>query len=522
MQTPARHVVPCLLALVALGTALLPAGAQAAPHSASAPVTAQVVNGSGVDDATFRARWPFVVALVNARARNQFDGQYCGGSLVDDQHVVTAAHCVTPRPDSPGTWVAPSAIRVVAGTRTLASASMGGGASAPRRVSEIFVHPDFATNAGDGFRSDVAVLRLAQPVPDAATIPLVQPGEDPLWGGGAGGVTAFVAGWGDTDPEERGTASRRFPTTLQQTAVPIRSDAQCASTVGGGYGIAFERATNLCAGTLRSGRTLGTDSCQGDSGGPLTMQAADLSWRLVGIVSWGEGCAARRFGSYARVAALRDWIASVPGATDGGAAVGGPGGTFAATALHVTGRDYRSVRLKWSPAATGVAPERYGVWRRVLSGGDAIEQLEQITTGTSIRLVAPPTRRANAYRWVVRPLDAAGSAGPSATLLAGPTPDRVRPTAPARIVPVARGRRSVVVRWTAAVERGSGIDRYDVQRRVVGTARWTDVDFGYARPARVTVDSLRPTDRVVVRVRAIDRAGNVGPWRTSGVLRPRG
>jgi secreted trypsin-like serine protease len=497
------------LILSVAAAALLAAGPA---HADYQPDVAAIVNGTTVDDATFQSRWPYLVALVTPGAESQWDGQFCGGSLVDDQHVVTAAHCVT---SSSGVVSSPTAITVLAGTRTLSRTTLGTGATAPRRVVDVFFHPGFDANASAGFHNDVAVLRLAAPIADARTVRLVQPNETALWGGGAGGVNAFVAGWGDTDPDERGDGLR-FPTQLKQTTIPLHADATCSSTVGGGYGTGFERATNICGGTLQSGDKLGTDTCQGDSGGPLVVAAGDGSLRLAGITSWGEGCAQSTFGAYARVDALRGWIDSIPGATDGGAAAGGPGGTLAVTGLRTTTRDFTSTRLAWDPAALGARPERYAVWRRTLSEGAAIDQLVGITTNTTMRAPAPATRTANAYTWNVRPLDSNGSNGPGATVRSGPTPDRVRPTAPSSIVLVARRANAVTIRWTAARETGSGILRYDVQRQPVGRrASWSAVEVFTQAPSRVTLGGLQPAEQVRVRVRAVDRAGNVGPWRTS-------
>jgi secreted trypsin-like serine protease len=484
------------------------------------PDVAHVVNGSSMTDAQFDQQWPFVVGLVGARSSSQYEGQYCGGTLIDDQHVVTAAHCVTVRP---GIVSAPNAIRVVAGTRTLDRSGQGTGVASSRRIVEIFVHPEFATNAGDGFRSDVAVLRLAEPVPGTRAIRLVQPGEEALWGGGAGGgATGQIAGWGDTDPDGKRAPGSRYPSDLLATTIPVQSDARCASTVGGGYGTTFERATNLCAGTLRVGSTLGTDSCQGDSGGPLVVDAADGTRRLAGITSWGEGCAQSTYGAYSRVDSLRSWIESIPGATDGGQAIGGPGGTLGVGYLRRGYTNARSVRLNWTPPTIGTPAERYGIWRRTLVADGPADEPLGITTSTTFRAIVPATRRSNAYTFVVRPLDENGSSGPEATLRAGPRPDRVRPTTPRTIVLAGRGSSSIIVRWTASIDRESGIDRYQVQRRIIGSTGFETLEFGGRTPARLPIVGLSSGDRVIVRVRAVDRAGNSSAWRTSGTYSPRG
>jgi secreted trypsin-like serine protease len=517
-STTSRATVRIVATALLLGGALLLATSSPA-LAIVRPVEARIVNGSKLSEDQYRATWPFVVALVDPRAPDQYSGQFCGGSLIDDQHVLTAAHCVVG--ENGATVRAASSLLVVAGTRVLDSSSLGVGARAPRRVQEVFVHPEFGVNAGTGFHHDVAVLRLAEPITGAATIRLVAAGEDSIWGNGAGGTDARVAGWGDTDPRGTGTPSARFPVDLRATTVPVHADARCASTDDGGYGTAFERATNLCAGTLRSGTTLGTDSCQGDSGGPLVATGPDSQPRLVGIVSWGEGCAEDRFGAYSRVAALRGWVDSIPGATDGGAAIGGPGGTLSISGQRIADRTYRSVTLAWDAPPGGTAPERYGVWQRVLIGGTTSEVLLGITRATRLRVDATPIRRADTTTWVVRPLDATGSAGPVATIRGGARIDRLRPGRPGAVAIARRDRGAVVVRFTRATDRQSGVARYEVQRRIVGGPGFATIR-SLPDPGRVRIGGLQPGDRVVVRVRAIDRAGNRGSWRTSPALAPRG
>jgi secreted trypsin-like serine protease len=511
-----RHL--CRFALhCAIGAVALLLAVAMAAHAGTAPVVAYVVNGSTMSDAEFQSRWPFVVGIVNSRSRTQYEGQFCGGTLLDSQHVVTAAHCLTLRP---GVVAAPSAIRIVSGTRTLDRTSLGQGDRAARRVKEIFVHPDFAVNAGDGFRYDVAVIRLLEPIPDARPIAMVQAEEDALWGNGAGGREAQVAGWGDTDPEGRGSGEARFPADLRAATVPLHADARCSSSIGGGYGTSFERATNLCGGSLQSGSQLGVDACQGDSGGPLVVDAVDGTRRLVGITSWGEGCAQRTFGAYARIAALRGWIGSIPGVTDGGMAIGGPGGTLSITNQRRSASDFRSVTFAWDAPALGAPAERYAIWRRTLVSGDAVDQLVGITTRMNFRAFVAPTRVDDAYTFVVRPLDAGGSNGPVATIRTGPRADRIRPTQPGAIALVRRDRGAVLVRWTSAIDRQSGVARYQVQRRIVGRTGFANVTVS-STPGRVRIGGLRRGEQVQVRARAFDRAGNAGAWRLAGPFTPR-
>ncbi|KAJ4432547.1 hypothetical protein ANN_21170 [Periplaneta americana] len=110
------------------------------------------------------------------------------------------------------------------------------------------------------------------------------------------GTSAVVSGWGTTS--EGGSAS----TTLRQVAVPIVSDSSCNSAYSSYGGIT---ARMICAGYTSGGK----DACQGDSGGPLVANG-----KLIGIVSWGAGCARPNYpGVYTKVSALRSWISSNTG-----------------------------------------------------------------------------------------------------------------------------------------------------------------------------------------------------------------
>ncbi|KDR22111.1 Trypsin-1 [Zootermopsis nevadensis] len=105
------------------------------------------------------------------------------------------------------------------------------------------------------------------------------------------GTNVVVSGWGTTS--EGGSAS----TTLRQVTVQIVSDSSCNSAYSSYGGIT---ARMICAGTSNGGK----DACQGDSGGPLIANG-----NLVGIVSWGVGCARANYpGVYTKVSSLRSWI----------------------------------------------------------------------------------------------------------------------------------------------------------------------------------------------------------------------
>lgn len=189
---------------------------------------------------------PYVVYLADDNGR-----QYCGGTLVRANWVVTAAHCVSGEN--------PADVIVVAGrqdTRT------DDGVEA--RVTRIWIPEEYGGVGGGG---DIAVLQLNRWLP-YRTLPLATKGDAELY---AAGRQATVLGWGHT-------AEHSGPSPLLRSArVPLQPDRVCADAYGG-----YEPAAMVCAGYARGG----IDACQGDSGGPLVSGG-----RLIGIVSWGEGCA---------------------------------------------------------------------------------------------------------------------------------------------------------------------------------------------------------------------------------------
>ncbi|XP_037916202.1 trypsin delta-like [Hermetia illucens] len=193
----------------------------------------------------------------------------CGGSLYKANVVVTAAHCVQ------GTSA--SVLSVVAGT----SSRTSGGTSI--KVSQVKVHPSYSSST---MSNDVAVLILASSFTLSSSIQLIALTSSAP----AAGSVVTVTGWGTTS--EGGSAA----STLQVVDVNVVSSATCNSK----YGSGSITSSMLCAGVDAGGK----DACQGDSGGPLIQ-----SGKLVGIVSWGYGCARAQYpGVYSNVAALKSWI----------------------------------------------------------------------------------------------------------------------------------------------------------------------------------------------------------------------
>lgn len=239
---------------------------------------------------------PWTVALAS---RERFGpvraGQFCGGVVVGRTTVITAAHCLSHEVLGVEPTEAKD-LKVIVGRGDLRG---GDGKEVPLR--DAWVNPEFdpETNAGD-----VAVLTLAEPVPDRYPIAMARSGDaayDP-------GTSAGVYGWGDM------LGNGSYAEDLRAARVRIMQDALCRRAYPGGPEGTYRPAMMLCAGLPRGGR----DACQGDSGGPLVARG-----RLVGLVSWGSGCAQPGHpGVYTRVSSVADLVRTH--STDG-LPPGGPG-----------------------------------------------------------------------------------------------------------------------------------------------------------------------------------------------------
>jgi secreted trypsin-like serine protease len=143
--------------------------------------------------------------------------------------------------------------------------------------------------------NDFALLQLQTATTMGKVIKVIGAGAELL-----DGAEACVSGWGATSEGGPGSID------LLGVLVPIASNAMCNDSQSYNGDIL---PSMLCAGQQGGG----IDSCQGDSGGPLSM-AIEGENTLVGVVSWGEGCARRlRYGVYSRISTVADWIASTIG-----------------------------------------------------------------------------------------------------------------------------------------------------------------------------------------------------------------
>jgi secreted trypsin-like serine protease len=240
----------------------------------------KIIGGTAVPDGKYK----FVAALRNTNfGSTAFEQQFCGGTLIDHDSVLTAAHCVYGRSVSP--------LRVTVG-RTVLDSNQG----QTRSVSRKFVHRFYDPSLDDAY--DAAVLKLRRPVSGIPPIKLATSSQDFLE---TPGRNATVAGWGNTIGQPAGgNAGSSFPNRMREAQVPIVSDNQAASVYGSDY---FKRLM-VAAGEA------GKDTCQGDSGGPMFAKPGG-KFTQIGITSFGTGCGADGYpGVYAEVNAssIRSFI----------------------------------------------------------------------------------------------------------------------------------------------------------------------------------------------------------------------
>lgn len=228
--------------------------------------------------------WPFISLFYETK--KGWDSRFCGGSLLNNNWVLSAAHCFM---DPYKRQLYPfHKYSVVHGIFEETDWDKG----QHRTIKQVICHEEF-TATYDRIENDICLVELNDPVTfdvdkvEPACVSISQP---------AAGEYCKIAGFGTT----MGTASM---SVLNEAALPFGRFDKCQSDYEG-YGIKLNKNQHLCFGFDKGG----VDACQGDSGGPLV--CGGLERRLTGVVSFGIGCGSDLYGIYTSLPKYIDWITS--------------------------------------------------------------------------------------------------------------------------------------------------------------------------------------------------------------------
>jgi secreted trypsin-like serine protease len=236
---------------------------------------------------------PWVVDM--RRVVGSMEMHVCGAALIDNDWVVTAAHCVANGVDSTNLSLRLNTVR------TNGPINPNGGEV--RKPAQIFVHPSFSMSGTPASGNDIALIKLNVPVNSISPIQL--PSQADTATAYETGAPVKIAGWGLTD-----TVGTSIRDTMKWCNTKVFDFSLCDNIV---LSTMNENLSHnvFCAGYGANEDPSGAAS--GDSGGPVWKPNGSENI-IIGIVSAGSSGATTRYnepGLFTKVAAYRSWIDSV-------------------------------------------------------------------------------------------------------------------------------------------------------------------------------------------------------------------
>ncbi|CAK8680068.1 unnamed protein product [Clavelina lepadiformis] len=227
--------------------------------------------------------WPWQVMVVAGSS-------FCGGSIIDERFVLTAAHCVN-------NLFLPSSLEVYVGRHSFDN----NGEGKLLVVKNIIVHPAYNPS---NLQNDIALLELEDAISFGTNIrKICYPSANDSSIDPDAGTICITTGWGNVSPSGGPFIA---PETLFQARVPIVDLDRCNVSYSSSIHVLD---SHICVGYFDDG---GVGPCHGDSGGPLICLVNENTWYQVGITSFGIGCAQPGYpGVYTRLSYFSQWIDEV-------------------------------------------------------------------------------------------------------------------------------------------------------------------------------------------------------------------